>query len=43
MFKSPFHTLPVVTIKVDAHLTLSGDGEAAWGPVIHRASENTGQ
>ncbi|KAG5193918.1 hypothetical protein JEQ12_020279 [Ovis aries] len=28
-------------MKVDAHLTLSGDGEVAWGPVIHRASENT--
>ena len=43
MSKSPFHTLPVVTIEVDAHLTLPGYGEVAWGPVIHRASENTDQ
>lgn len=30
----PFHTLPMVTTEVDAHLTLPGDGEVTWGPVI---------
>ena len=43
MSKSPFHTLAVVTTEVDAHLTLPGDGEVAWSPVIQRASENAGQ